>query len=151
MWDSYNTDSLKAHNKSAVVLEIICVYLKEHVCFTTGGAFLRVDSNETDLEYEKDNQTDLLGLVMTSKHPKQSSFLFHRKMSLCHSQLFQFLASVIESAVTPEGKIFLATKEERVVSTSTLDISALQPCTQEEADHHIMLHCAHAHQHGMHE
>jgi len=40
-------------------------------------------------------------------------------------------------------------KGERVVSTSTLGISALQPCTQEEADHHIMPHYADAHQHGM--
>ena len=65
------------------------------------------------------------------------------------TELFQFLASMIESAVTPEGKIFVTTKGERVISTSTLDISALQPCTQEEADHRIMLHCAHAYQHGM--
>ena len=65
------------------------------------------------------------------------------------TELFQFLASAIESAVTPEGKVFITTKGERVVSTSTLDISALQPCTQEEADYRIMLHCAHAHQHGL--
>ena len=65
------------------------------------------------------------------------------------TELFQFLSSMIESAVTPEGKIFVTTKGERVISTSTLDISALQPCTQEEADRCIMLHCAHAYQHGM--
>ena len=45
------------------------------------------------------------------------------------TELFQFLASMIKSAVTPEGKIFVNTKGERVISTSTLDISALQPCT----------------------
>jgi len=65
------------------------------------------------------------------------------------TELFQYLASVIESAVTPDGKIFVTTKGERVKATGTLDISALQPCTQEEADHRIMLHCAHAYQHGM--
>jgi len=62
------------------------------------------------------------------------------------TKLFQFLTSVIKSAVIPEGKIFVTAKQERVVSTSTLDISALQPCTQEEADPRIMLHC---HQHSM--
>jgi len=56
---------------------------------------------------------------------------------------------VIEFAVTSEGKIFVTTKEEIIVSTSTLEIFALQPCTQEEAGHCIMLHCAHAHQHSM--
>ena len=28
-------------------------------------------------------------------------------------------------------------------------MSGLQPCTHEEADYQIMLHCAHAHQHGL--
>ena len=65
------------------------------------------------------------------------------------TELFQFLASKIESAVTPEGKIIVTTKGEGVKSTSTLDISDLQPYTQEEADHRIMLHCAHAYHHGM--
>ena len=65
------------------------------------------------------------------------------------TELFQFLASIIESAVTPEGKIIVTTKGQGVKSTSTLDISDLQPCTQEEADHRIMLHCAHAYHHGM--
>ena len=51
--------------------------------------------------------------------------------------------------MTPEAKVLVTTKGESVVSTSTLDVSVLQPCTQEEADHHIMLHCAHTHQHGL--
>ena len=53
----------------------------------------------------------------------------------------------MESAVTPEAKVLITTKGESVVSTSTLDVSVLQPCSQEEADHRIMLHCAYAHQH----
>ena len=57
------------------------------------------------------------------------------------TELFQFLASMIESAVTPEGKIFVSTKGVRVILTCTLDISALQPSTQAEADHRIMLNC----------
>ena len=59
------------------------------------------------------------------------------------------LASVIESAVTPEGKVLVTTKGESVVSTDTLDVSDLQPCTHEEADHRIMLDCTRAHQHGL--
>jgi len=58
---------------------------------------------------------------------------------------------VIKSAETREVKIFVTTKGEAVVSSSTIDIPAIQPCTQEEADYHIMLHCAHAYKHGMKE
>ena len=62
------------------------------------------------------------------------------------SELFQFLASLNESNATPEGKakMLVTAGGERVKFTNTLDIPALQPCTQEEAHHHIMLHCAHA-------
>ena len=35
------------------------------------------------------------------------------------------------------------------MSTDTLDVSDLQPGTHDEVDHRIMLHCAHAHQHGL--
>ena len=71
-------------------------------------------------------------------------------------ELFQFLALLIESTATPQGKMLVTTKRERVESTSTSDISALQPCTQEdwtcmqeEADHCIMLHYTHAYHRGM--
>jgi len=65
------------------------------------------------------------------------------------TELFKFPASVIESAVTPEGKIFVTTKGETVVSASPIDMSAIQPCTQEEVDHRMILHCAHAYKHGI--
>jgi len=64
-------------------------------------------------------------------------------------KLFQFFALLIESTATPQGKMLVTTKGERVESTSTSDISDLQPCTLEEADHHITLHCAHAYHHGI--
>ena len=49
--------------------------------------------------------------------------------------------------MTPE--VLVTTKGESVVSTDTLDVSDLQPCTHEEADHRSMLHCTIAHQHGL--
>jgi len=66
-------------------------------------------------------------------------------------ELFQFLALLIESTATTQGKMLVTKKGERIESNNTSDISALQPCTQlqEEADHRIMLHCAHAYHHGM--
>ena len=51
--------------------------------------------------------------------------------------------------MAPEGKVLVTIKGESVVSFDTLDISALQPCTHEEVDYRVMLHCAHAHQHGL--
>jgi len=108
VWNSHNADSLK---ESVVVLEIISTYWRELIYLRTGGVFLCVDSNKTEL--------------------------------------FKFLASVIESAVTREGKIFVTMKGETVVSTSPIDISAIQPCTQEEADHRMMLHYTHAYKHDM--
>ena len=48
------------------------------------------------------------------------------------TELFQFLASAIESAVTPEGEVLDTTKGESVVSIDTLAVSDLH----EEADHH---------------
>ena len=41
--------------------------------------------------------------------------------------------------MTPEAKVLITTKGESVVSTSTLDVSVLQPCSQEEADVTIVL------------
>ncbi len=64
------------------------------------------------------------------------------------AELFQSLTSAIESATAPEDKLLVTTKKENVVLTNTtLNVSALLPCPQ-EADHCLMLHCAHAHQHG---
>ncbi|XP_014677523.1 PREDICTED: uncharacterized protein LOC106817375 [Priapulus caudatus] len=65
------------------------------------------------------------------------------------TELFKFLASAIEVTSTPTGKILVSTKGESVVSTSVLDVSDLEPCTHEEADYRMMLHCAHAFKHGL--
>ena len=65
------------------------------------------------------------------------------------TELFKFLATAVESTVPPIGKVLVTTKGEQVVSTDTLDVTDLQPCTHEEADYRVMLHCAHAHKHGL--
>ncbi len=65
------------------------------------------------------------------------------------TELFKFLASAIESSTVPDGKVLVTTKGESVASNDTLDVSDLQPCTHEEADYRIILHCAHAHQNGL--
>ena len=61
------------------------------------------------------------------------------------TELFKFLTSAIESCKVPDGKVLVTTKGISV-ATATLDVSNLHPCTHEEADYCMMLHCAHAHQ-----
>ena len=81
--------------------------------------------------------------------------IFHRiekvflRIDSNKTELFDFLASAIESVETPEGKILVTTKGENVVSVDKLDLSDLRPCTHEEADYRIMLHCAHAYKQGL--
>ena len=60
---------------------------------------------------------------------------------MCHkTELIEFLASVSKSAVIFEGNLKIFKRK-----SNALDISALQPCMQREADHFIiMLHCTHA-------
>ncbi len=65
------------------------------------------------------------------------------------TELFKFLASAIESCKVPDGKVLVTTKGKSVAATATLDVSNLHPCTHEEADYRMMLHCAHAHQGGL--
>ena len=65
------------------------------------------------------------------------------------TEFFKFLASAIESCKVPDGKVLVTTKGKSVAATATLDASNLHPCTHEEADYRMMLHCAHAHQSGL--
>ena len=64
-------------------------------------------------------------------------------------ELFRFLANVIESESTVPGKMLVTTKGQNVASSATLDVSGLQPCSHEEADYRMMLHCFHAYSNGM--
>lgn len=65
------------------------------------------------------------------------------------TELFRFLATVIESESTVRGKMLVTTKGQSVASSATLDASGLQPCSHEEADYRMMLHCFHAYRSGM--
>ena len=62
--------------------------------------------------------------------------------------LFKFLSAAVYSANVPPDKILLTTNEEHVLSPSPVDLTHLQPCTQEEADYRMMLHMTDAYHHG---
>ena len=63
-------------------------------------------------------------------------------------ELFDYLATIIAGTVTPPGKSLVTTKGQSVGTSITIDVSDIQPCSQEEADHRMMLHCAHAYHQG---
>ena len=63
--------------------------------------------------------------------------------------LYKYLALQIESTPIPAGKTLITTHGTDVFCTSTTeDVSDLQPCTHEEADYRLMLHVAHAYKAG---
>ena len=57
-----------------------------------------------------------------------------------------FLLQLLNPAKFLMAKNLSQQKEKSVAATATLDVSNLHPCTHEEADYRMMLHCAHAHQ-----
>lgn len=63
-------------------------------------------------------------------------------------ELFDYLATIIAGTVTPLGKSLDTTKGQSVGTSSTIDVSDIQTCSQEEADHRMTLHCAHAYHQG---
>jgi hypothetical protein len=63
-------------------------------------------------------------------------------------ELFDYLAMIIAATATAADKSLITTRGESVATSGVTDVSVLQPCTQEEADHRMMLHCAHAYHHG---
>ena len=65
------------------------------------------------------------------------------------TELFRFLATVIESQSTVAEKILITTKGQNVATSATVDVSGLQSCSHEEADYRMMLHCFHAYSNGM--
>ena len=64
------------------------------------------------------------------------------------TELFKFLASAMEPDETAAGQILITTKGQDVASSALLDTSDLEPCSHEEADYRIMLHCFHAYKLG---
>ena len=54
-----------------------------------------------------------------------------------------------KSESTSPGKILVTLKSQNVASSTTLDVSCLQPCLHEEADYRMMLHCFYAYSNSM--
>ena len=71
------------------------------------------------------------------------------RMDRNKTELFKFLASAIESEETAAGQILITTKGQDVASSSLLDTSDFEPCSHEEADYRMMLHCFHAYKLGI--
>ena len=61
---------------------------------------------------------------------------------------FKFLATV-ESESTLPGKILVTLKGQNVASSTTLNVSRLQPFLHEEADYRMMLHSFYAYSNGI--
>ena len=77
-------------------------------------------------------------LVVIFVHPNECVFLeIFLRFDANKAELFLFLASVLESAVTHNHK---TTMGEKVVSRNRLDVTNFQLCTHEEEYYHIMLH-----------
>ena len=88
-------------------------------------------------------------------------FVYPRKTRLQHNwksflrvdrnktELLKFLASAIESEETAAGQILITTEGQDVASSALLDTSDLEPCSHEEADYRMMLHCFYAYKLGM--
>ena len=84
------------------------------------------------------------GQTRIPKHDWSSGFLKNIENK---KELFPFLSKqIIKSDM--KGALLLSTNLENVISNRTYDVSALQPCNHAEADTRILLHLAHAAQHG---
>ncbi|KAL8559021.1 hypothetical protein ACOMHN_039776 [Nucella lapillus] len=57
-------------------------------------------------------------------------------------ELFSFLGHILAETNVP-GKVIISTCNSNVLTSSEINISELQPCTQEEADGRLLLHAKH--------
>ncbi len=62
--------------------------------------------------------------------------------------LFHLLAKAVRDFQPPEGKLFISTCDEQVVSSPHMDLNELHS-THEEADTRLLFHAAHAVKHGL--
>ena len=76
--------------------------------------------------------------------PKGAEWQKFLKESQNKDQLFQFLSSELEQHARDEKYHLLTTKADLVLSNRPMDVSALSPCKQEEADTRMILHLKHA-------
>ena len=79
---------------------------------------------------------------VTSKTPIQRNWISFLRNSKNKTQLFNFLAeNIISRIALEEGKQMYCTHKDTVLTQpNNLDVSALSPCTHEEADTLIILH-----------
>ena len=67
-------------------------------------------------------------------------------------ELFGYLSTMLAESFQKEGKELVVTDGEQVICVPQQeDVNSLAPCNQEEADTRMMLHVAHAAQHGHHQ
>ena len=67
-------------------------------------------------------------------------------------ELFSYISTMIAESFQEEGKELVVTDGEQVICVPQQeDVNSLAPCNQEEADTRMMLHVAHAAQHGHHQ
>ena len=83
------------------------------------------------------------GSTKIPKHKWNSGFLKNENKK----ELFSFISTQI-SKNDMGGKLLLSTRFETVLSSRPCDVTTLQPCNHSEADTRILLHLAHAAEHG---
>jgi len=67
-------------------------------------------------------------------------------------ELFSFLSKALIKLYRPENKQLVVTNEDQILCVPQQeDIHLIAPCSHEEADSRMMLHVAHAVQHGHHQ
>lgn len=64
------------------------------------------------------------------------------------TELFHYLADVLTTLNIPDKLIFVTYDDHVRCYSTTTDISSIDPCTHEEADTRLILHCQHAAQTG---
>ena len=84
------------------------------------------------------------GSAPIPRHECNSAFL---KNEVNKKELFPFISKQL-SAADMKGRLLLTTYLETVLSNRDIDLTTLQPCNHLEADTRIILHLAHASEHG---
>ena len=64
------------------------------------------------------------------------------------TELFHYLATLLIAEGVGETKQLFVTYDQDVKCNSDVDIGSIAPCSHEEADSHMILHCLHASNNG---
>ena len=88
----------------------------------------------------------------TSSNFPQNSSSSQLEAFLCvvanKAGLYNLLAGSLEYLAIPEGKVLVTTHGKHVWSSAPMDVSAIDPSFQEEADYRMVIHASHASQQG---